>query len=121
MIALVKVIGIFITCMGVWELLAPKIMKRMIAYWREGKRIYLGVMLRILFGMIFILSASQARRPQVIATLGALVVTVGILALILSLEKTKAILNWLEKKPDSFLRLAGLLVIAIGALIIYSA
>ncbi|MFH0827244.1 MAG: hypothetical protein V1923_05130 [Candidatus Omnitrophota bacterium] len=56
-----------------------------------------------------------------IAPLGALVVAVGILILILGTGKAKAILNWWEKKPDSFLRLAGLFILAMGALIIYSA
>ena len=121
MIVLVRFIAIFVTCMGGWVFLVPKAMRGMITFWQQGRRIYLGILLRILIGMVFLLSASRARQPQVMLVLGALVVAVGVFALILGPEKVKAILKWIDKKPDSFLRLTALVVLAFGTLIIFSA
>lgn len=121
MLTLVKVIGIFIACMGVAIFLIPKAMLKMIAYWREGKRLYLGAMLRILFGVIFLLAASQARYPAVMLALGIFSFIAGAMIFILGLEKIKAFLNWWNNRPIYFLRLAAILVSLFGILIIYSA
>jgi uncharacterized protein YjeT (DUF2065 family) len=120
MIILVKFIGIFMACMGVTILLNPGFMKKMIAFWRQGKRAYIGGLLRILFGLIFLSSASQARFPALITGLGIFLLIAGIFIFVLGLEKMKAMLGWWDKKPLSVLRLMGLLVFAIGILIIYS-
>lgn len=118
---LVKIIGTFITAMGIMILLNPKIAKRMMVFWRQGKNIYAGGLIRILLGVIFLYYSPQARLPQLIFVLGVLALLGGLLIFILGLEKTKAILDWWDKKPEHFLRLLSLLVIAFGALILYSA
>lgn len=121
MVMLVKIIGIFITCMGVLIFLNPKTVKKMMAFWRRGKNIYAAALIRVLLAAIFFLSAPQARMPQVIFALGVLTGLGGLLIFILGLEKTKAILDWWDKKPEYFLRLLSLSALAFGALIIYSA
>ena len=121
MIILVKLIGILMACMGFINLLNPKPMKKMISFWRKDKRIYAGGLLRALFGVIFLLSTPQARLPMVIYVLGILMLLGASLIFILGLEKAKAILNWWDKKPYSILRLMGILILVIGALVIYCA
>ena len=118
---LVKFIGIFITAMGIAVFLNPKIAKRMMAFWQKGKNIYIGGLIRILLGAIFLYCAPRARLPQVISVLGVLALLGGLLIFILGLEKTKAIIGRWANKPESLLRLLSLLILAFGALIIYSA
>lgn len=120
MIVLAKLIGIFITCMGVIVVAKPQIMRKMVAFWRQDKRIYLGGLLRMLFGAIFLLSASQARLPVVMAILGIFLLVAGMLIFILKLEKIKAMLERWSKRPSYVLRLMGTIVLIIGLLIIYS-
>ena len=117
MIILVRFIGIFVICAGVVLLVSPESMRKMLTFWKQDKRIYVGVFLRILTGMIFILAAPQARFPRVIVSLGGVIVAMGILIFIIGLERAKGILSWWEKKTGSFLRLAAILILAIGALI----
>lgn len=118
---LVKLIGILMACMGFINVLNPNVMKKMISFWRRGKNIYTGGLLRVLFGVIFLWSASQARLPLVIYVLGILMLLGGLLIFILALEKTKTILDWWDKKPYYILRLIAILILAIGVLVIYSA
>lgn len=120
MIMLVRIIGILITCMGLMVVLNPGAMKKMLAFWKQGKRIYLGGLLRVLFGVIFLWSASLARLPVVMGTLGIFLIVAGLFIFILRTEKIKSMLDWWDKKPPSALRIIGILVFAIGALIIYS-
>lgn len=121
LIALTRFIGIPIVAMGVIILLNPIIMKQLIAFWKQGKRLYIVGILRVLIGAILLLAASQAKIAGVVATLGVLVLISGILIFVLKLEKVKTILEYWDKRSLLILRLMGLLVLAIGALLIYSA
>ena len=121
MIPLVKLIGIFMASMGITVILNPNVMKKMISYWRQGKRIYIGGLLRAVFGTIFLLSVLQARLPEVIYVLGILFLITALIIFIMGLEKAKAVLGWWDKRPLFILRIMSILVLAIGALVIYSA
>jgi len=121
MILLVKLIGILMLCMGVIYILNPALMKKMISFWKQDKRVYAGGLLRLLFGVIFLWSAAQAKLPAVIYVLGILMLLGGVFIFIMRLEKIKRMLDWWDKKPDSISRLIAILILAIGALVIYSA
>jgi uncharacterized protein YjeT (DUF2065 family) len=120
MIALAKLIGIFITCMGIIVIVKPQIIRMMISFWRQDKRIYLGGLLRMLFGAIFLLSAPQARLPVVMAALGLFLLIAGLLIFLIKLDKIKSMLERWSKRPSYVLRLMGSIVLIIGLLIIYS-
>ncbi len=121
MIMLIKLIGIFITAMGIMELLNPKMAKRMLVFWRQGKNIYIGGLIRVLVGVIFLYYAPQAKFPEVIFMLGILASLAGLIIFLLWLEMTRAMIDWWDKKPDSIVRLVSLLTLAFGVLIIYAA
>jgi hypothetical protein len=121
MILLVKVIGIFIACMGAVIILNPQIMKNMVMFWRQGKKLYFAGVLRILFGVIFLLSVSRAKIPVVMLVFGIFSLIAGILVFILGLEKIRGMLDWWQKRPNGILRLMALLVLILGFLIVYSA
>lgn len=121
MIVLVKLIGVFIACMGLIIFSNPELMKKMISYWRNGNRLYIGGLLRVIFGVIFLFSAFRARSPAFMAALGIFLVIAGMLIFVLGLEKIKKMLDWWDEKPFSVLRLVSIIIFAIGVLIIYSA
>ncbi|MFH0854956.1 MAG: hypothetical protein V1869_00355 [Candidatus Omnitrophota bacterium] len=118
---LINIIGIFVMAMGVIILLSPKIARKMMVFWRQGKNIYIGGLIRITLGSIFIYYAPQAKLPQILLVLGLLAFLGGLLIFILGLDKAKAIIGRWEKMPDNFLRLLSLAVFTFGALILYSA
>ncbi len=121
MLILVKLIGIIIAGMGIVVLLSPKALHQMLSYWGQGKKLYLAGILRLLIGVILLLAAPQCRLVGVILALGILCLIKGILIFILGIEKTKAVLDWWKNRSHRVIRLIGLIVIAFGALLIYSA
>jgi len=120
MVVLVKLIGIFIVIVGIIFLVSPKTMRRFMVFWEKGKRVYIGCMLRILIGIIFLLAASQCRLIGVIVTLGILFIITGSIIFIIGLDRTKIILKWWYGRSLLVLRLIALIPIAVGVLILYS-
>lgn len=121
MVILVRIIGIIIGCLGIVFLISPQTIKGMISFWSQGKRLYLGGALRILFGLIFLLAVPQCRLAWVIFVIGILALIKALLIFILGLEKMKSLLNWWNNRPPVVLRLMGFIVLAFGVLLLYSA
>jgi len=121
MVILVRIIGIVIGCLGIIFLINPQRVKGMIAFWSQGKRPYLGGILRALFGFIFLLAAPRCRLAWVIFIIGILASIKGLLVFILGLKKIKSLLNWWNNKPAAIFRLMGLIDLALGGLFLYCA
>jgi hypothetical protein len=121
MILLVKVMGIFAASMGLMIIINPEVTKGVIAYWQRGTNIYAVGLLRVILGVVFLLSVPHARNWEAIFGLGVILLLSALLLFALGLGKAKEILDWWGKRPHYFLRLMGILACAIGVLIIYSA
>ncbi len=121
MLILVRIIGIIIAAVGIIFLLKPDKMKQVIAFLGQGKRIYTVGILRLLFGIIFLLSASQSRLVGIIVTLGILLLIGSITIFAMGLEKVKYVLGWMGKRPLIVLRLLAIIALVIGTLVLYSA
>ncbi|MBU1148144.1 MAG: DUF2065 family protein [Candidatus Omnitrophica bacterium] len=120
MLALIRLLAIAIIVMGVIFLLNPKALKSYATFWKQGKRLYVGAIINILFAVIFLSSASQCRISGVILVMGIMSLIKGIYLLVLGPEKMKAKFDKWSQKPDGIARIMSLVVIAIGALLIYS-
>lgn len=120
MILLIKLIAIAIAGMGLWVLLNPEAMRRMLAFWGEGNRLYLAGVIRIFFAAILLGGASQCRSSGVVIVLGVLFLIGGISIFVLKPEKLKSILRWWYERPLWFCRLLALLPLGIALLLIYA-
>ena len=117
----VKIIGIVIAAAGIVYLLKPDVMKRIMEFFKQGKRIYFAGLLRLVLAVIFLLAARECDITWVIVLFGILFLMGGVLIFILGPEKIRRILDWYQKQSVLFLRLLALIALAIGAIIIYSA
>lgn len=117
---LVKLIGIVVLVGGVVYLLKPDAIKQYIAFWTKGKRISIGAGLSLLFGIILLRAASECVVSWVVTTFGVLAIIKGLVLFVLGPEKAVSKLKWWRERPDSTLRLIGIIALAIGALLIYS-
>lgn len=120
MLVLVKLIAMLIIGIGVIFLLNPKTLKQYADFWVQGKRIYMGGILNLLFGVLFLSVASQCRLVGVIITMGVISLVKGTMIFICGPEKMKAVLDWWAKKRLAAARLMALVAIGIGALLLYS-
>jgi uncharacterized protein YjeT (DUF2065 family) len=101
--------------------LKPDIMKRLMEFFKQGRRIYFAALLRLVLAVVFLLTARQCSHFWVIFAFGILFIISGLLIFILGLEKVKSYISWWQKQPLVLLRVMALIGLAIGALIIYSA
>jgi uncharacterized protein YjeT (DUF2065 family) len=101
--------------------LKPDIMKRLMEFFKQGRRMYFAAMIRLVLAVVFLLAARQCRHFWVIFVFGVLFIISGLLVFILGLEKVKSYISWWQKQPLVLLRVVALISLAIGAIIIYSA
>ena len=117
----VKIVGIVIVAVGVVYLLKPDVMKWLIEFFKQGKRIYFAGLIRLALAVIFLLGARECDITWVIVVFGILFLIGGVLIFILGPEKIRRILDWYQKQSALLLRVIAVIALAIGAVIIYSA
>lgn len=117
----VKIIGIVFIFMTSVYFLKPDIMKRLMEFFKQGKRIYFAGLIRFALAIVFLLAAGDCKMPWVIIVFGILFIISGLLIFILGLEKVKSYISWWQKQSVVLLRVIALIGLAFGAIIIYSA
>jgi len=118
MLLLIKAIGILIVALGVVSLADPEKLRRFMAFWQKNKNIYLGGVLALLFGILFLSAASKC--GWFISVIGVLSIIKSIFIFALGPERTKKIIGWWEGKPASVLRWVAFIHLIVGVFIIYS-
>ena len=121
MVILVKLLGIVIVVMGIIFLINPTAFKQYAAFWRQRKRLLMGGILSLLFGVILLLAASECKLTGIIIVFGIWAIIKGILLFMLDQKRLNAYLDWWTEKPLLTIRLLGLIALACGAMLIYSA
>ena len=121
MVTLIKIIGIVIALVGIVFLFCPKAIKQFMGFVGQGRRLYWVGILRLLFGVILLLGASQCRVIWVVMAMGILFLIGGVMIFTLGLERLRSIIEWWNKRSLMSLRLIALVALALGALLIYSA
>jgi uncharacterized protein YjeT (DUF2065 family) len=114
-------LGIVFALVGIMYLLRPDIMKWLMEFFKQGRRIYFAALLRFVLAIVFLVGARECKHFWVIFTFGLLFIISGLLVFIIPLETIKAYISWWQKKPPLLLRLMALIALAFGAIIIYSA
>jgi len=121
MVMFIKLFGIVIAVMGIIFLINPKTLKQYFLFWKQEKRLQIGGIIAIIFGIIFLIAAPQCRLTGLIIVLGIWSIIKGALLFMLGQKKIYAYLDWWLSKPVSVTRFLGLIALAFGALLIYSA
>jgi uncharacterized protein YjeT (DUF2065 family) len=118
---IVKIIGILIVLIGIVYLLKPGVIKWLMEFMKKGKRIYFAAVIRFTLAIIFLLGAGECYQQWIIAAFGILFLISGLLILILGPEKIRNILEWYQEQPVLIFRVIAVIVLACGAVIVYSA
>ena len=118
---IVKIVGILIVLIGIVFLLKPGVMKRSMEFMKKGKRVYFAGVIRFTLAIIFLLGASECDQKWIIAYFGILFLISGLLIFMLGPEKIRQVLEWYQKQTVLLFRVIALIVLACGAVIVYSA
>jgi uncharacterized protein YjeT (DUF2065 family) len=118
---IIKIIGIVIVLIGVLFLLKPDVMKKIMGFMKKGRRIYLAGLLRFALSVIFLLGAGECYHKWIIAAFGILFLISGLLIFTIGPEKIRRMLDWYQNQPELIFRVIAGIVLACGAVIVYSA
>ena len=117
----IKVIGIVFVCVAIVYLLKPNVMKWLMEFFKQGKRIYFAGLIRFVLAVIFLLAARECKNFWVIFAFGILFIISGLLIFVLGSKRLKSMIEWYQKQSVLLLRVIALITLAIGAVIIYAA
>jgi hypothetical protein len=117
----VKIIGIIIVALAIIYLLKPDVMKYLMEFFVEGRRIYFAGLIRLVLAVVFLLAAHECDVASVIIIFGILFLASGLLIFVLGPGRVKPIVDWFQRQSLFVLRLLALAAFIIGAIIIYSA
>ena len=120
-VIVIKSLGILFVLMGIAYLLRPDIMKTLMGFFKKGKRIYFAGLLRFALAVVFFVAARECSYPWIIFASGIIFLIGGLLIFMLGPEKIRRILDWYEEQPALIFRVIALIVLAFGAIIIFSA
>ena len=117
----IRIVGIAIVFMAVAYFARPTILRHLMAFFKQGKRIYLVAVTRFVLAIVFLLGANSCNLPWVIIAFGVMFIISGLLIFILGPEKVRQIFEWYEGQSVMILRLLAAIALVIGALVVYSA
>ena len=121
MVIVVRLFGMAIVIIGILFLVRKNTLKGYMSFWRNEKRLKIGGILALLFGVVFLTAAPQCRIVLLIKVLGIWSIIKGVLLLVLKPKLMYTYLDWWQGKPILSMRLISLLALAFGALLVYSA
>lgn len=117
----VTIVGVVFVFITIVYILKPDVMKRLMEFFKQGRRMYFAALMRFALAVVFLFAARYCRYFWVIFAFGVLFIISGLLIFILGLEKVKSYISWWQRQPAILLRVVALIGLGIGALIIYSA
>jgi len=84
---------------------------------------YLIGVLRVGLGLVLVSVASASRAPGTLRILGYIIVTAGIGTVVLgmvAIDRARAIVEWWLQQGSGLIRLAGVLIVALGSFLAYA-
>jgi hypothetical protein len=116
---LVSLAGVAVAGIGLSGVLAPETLRRLLANWRVVTSLPVTVVIRILFGFLFVLAASHCRLPTVVRLIGFLEFAGAAVLLGLGSGRLERFVEWWLQRPSSFVRSWCLGASGLGILLVY--
>ncbi|UCE98672.1 MAG: hypothetical protein JSV82_05635 [Planctomycetota bacterium] len=117
----VKIVGVVFVVIGIIYLIKPGVIKSLMEFFKQGKRLYFAGLIRFALAIVFLLAARECDITWVIVVFGILFIISGLLIFILGLERLRSMIDWWQKQSLLLLRVIALITLALGAIILYSA
>lgn len=117
----IKGLGVLFVLMGIAYLLRPDIIKRLMQFFKKGKRIYFAGLLRFALAIVFFVGARECRSFWVIFGCGVMFLLGGFLIFSLGPEKIRRMLDWYARQSMLIFRVIALIVLVFGLIVVFSA
>lgn len=117
----IKSLGIILALIAIFYMLRPNLAKRLMTFFQKGRRIYLDGIINLSLGTFFLAGAHQCRYPWIIIVCAIVFLVEGLLIFSIGSDKTNFIIDWGRERSDELFQFMGLLIGALGIIIIFSA
>ena len=99
-------LGVVLFLLGLWILVVPDQFMSMMD-WESRQALYVAAGVRILIGLLLVLSASATRYPKGMRIFGGLVVVAGLIILFLPLDLWGELIRWAMIENRWWFRVGG--------------
>ncbi len=118
---IIKLFGILLLLSGISLLIKPEIIFGWIENNKENTLLYISaIVVRLVFGVLFIVAARASKYPGVIKFLGYLFIIAAIIFIFIGQESFQNFITSLIPDVKPFAPVSGLLSIAFGSFLIYA-
>lgn len=117
---LVSLAGLAVAAIGLLGVAAPATLTRFLGNWRVLTRLPVTFTLRIVFGCVFVLAASDCRLPSLVRLVGFLEFGGAAALLVLGAVRLEGFVEWWLQRPASFVRYWCVAAFALGILLLYA-
>ena len=117
------VAGLLILTFGAIGILVPSVLVWIAQHAVTSGAFYIIATVRIALGLVLISAASASRVPKTLRALGYLILIAGVTTALMGLvamERARAVIEWWLQQGPGVIRLAGVLVLALGSFVAYA-
>ena len=114
-------VAVFTIIVGLGGLIAPDVgteIRRL--YVATPVRLYTAAAVRVLMGLVVILSAAVSRAPRTLRAIGAVMCMQGLAATLMGSDHARAILEWETMQGTSLLRVGAAVALTAGIFLAFA-
>ncbi len=116
----VALFGIAIILLGVLGLARPgNLIRLVLGAWQSRKGFYFSIGIRVVFGIVLLLAASQSRFPEVFRILGIISLVAAMVAPFLGFVRLQRFVQRWTKRSPGFIRGWSVMAAAFGVFLFY--
>ena len=113
------IIGLLVAALGLVGMTAPEVLLHLVSMIHLPPALYLAALLRVAFGVIFILAAPSSRLPAVLRILGVIMILAGVLTPFFGVQIAELVLKSGSTDPGT-VRAFAAVASALGGFIVYA-
>jgi len=116
----VALFGIAIILLGVLGLARPgNLIRLVLGAWQSKKGFYFSIGIRVVFGIVLLLVASQSRFPDAFRVLGIISLVAAMAAPFLGFVRLQRFVQKWTKRSPGFIRGGSVMVVTLGVFLLY--
>ena len=120
MVVVVAIFALLIIAFGLWGIVAPAGLLTFVSHWESYLGLWLGVLLRLAFGVALWSVAAESRFPVVLQTLGIVSVAAGLALPFMGLARFEEIITWWCHQSPGFTQLWAASAVAVGVVVLWA-
>jgi uncharacterized membrane protein len=117
---LATLMGALIAGIGIVGVALPSVLLEFGQSLQTQGALYVVAAVRIVFGAVLIWVASASRMPRTLRVIGIFIIVAALLALLVGVEASQAMLGWFSSQGPLFMRAWASIAVVFGVFIVYA-